>query len=151
MNLNLNTNMKMNRNRPRTSGFTLLEIMIVVSIISCLLAIAIPRFVRARSVSHQTTCINNLRQIRGAITQWALETKAGGTTSVQFADIQGYLRGSVIFTTNLEFPRWTEVFGDPQLTGALLDRITHQCHIIECHGDSPVAMHGIAIIASNKA
>jgi DNA replication protein DnaC len=47
-----------------------------------------------------------------------------------------YLRGSVIFTTNLEFPRWTEVFGDPQLTGALLDRITHQCHIIECHGDS---------------
>ena len=96
MNLNLNTNRKMNRNRPRTSGFTLLEIMIVVSIISCLLAIAIPRFVRARSASHQTTCINNLRQIRGAITQWALETKAGGTTSVQFADIQGYLRGSVI-------------------------------------------------------
>lgn len=47
-----------------------------------------------------------------------------------------YQRGSMIFTTNLEFPRWTEVFGDPQLTGALLDRITHQCHIIECHGDS---------------
>jgi DNA replication protein DnaC len=47
-----------------------------------------------------------------------------------------YQRGSMILTTNLEFPRWTEVFGDPQLTGALLDRITHQCHIIECHGDS---------------
>ncbi len=47
-----------------------------------------------------------------------------------------YQRGSMIFTTNLEFPRWTEVFGDAQLTGALLDRITHQCHIIECHGDS---------------
>lgn len=47
-----------------------------------------------------------------------------------------YQRGSMIFTANLEFPRWTEVFGDPQLTGALLDRITHQCHIIECHGDS---------------
>ncbi len=94
--MNLNTNMKMTRNRPHKSGFTLLEIMIVVSIISCLLAIAIPRFVRARSTSHQTTCINNLRQIRGAITQWALETKAGGTSSVQFSDIQGYLRGSVI-------------------------------------------------------
>ncbi len=47
-----------------------------------------------------------------------------------------YQRGAMIFTTNLEFPRWVEVFGDPQLTGALLDRITHQCHIIECHGDS---------------
>jgi len=47
-----------------------------------------------------------------------------------------YQRGSMIFTTNLEFAQWTEVFGDPQLTGALLDRITHHCHVIECHGDS---------------
>jgi len=47
-----------------------------------------------------------------------------------------YQRGSMIFTTNLEFSKWTEVFGDPQLAGALLDRITHHCHIIECHGDS---------------
>ena len=56
-----------------------------------------------------------------------------------------YQRGSMILTTNSEFPRWTEVFGDPQLTGALLDRITHHCHtpalacgasVIECHGDS---------------
>jgi DNA replication protein DnaC len=47
-----------------------------------------------------------------------------------------YQRGAMIFTTNLEFAKWTEVFGDPQLTGALLDRITHHCHIIECHGDS---------------
>jgi DNA replication protein DnaC len=47
-----------------------------------------------------------------------------------------YQRGSMIFTTNLEFAKWTEVFGDPQLTGALLDRITHHCHIIECHGES---------------
>ncbi len=88
--------MNTTRNTPRQSGFTLLEIMIVVSIISCLLAIAIPRFVRARSTSQQTTCLNNLRQIRAAITQWALETKARGTTSVQFSDIQGYLRGEVV-------------------------------------------------------
>ena len=47
-----------------------------------------------------------------------------------------YQRGSMIFTTNLEFAKWTEVFGDAQLTGALLDRITHHCHLIECHGDS---------------
>ncbi len=42
----------------------------------------------------------------------------------------------LMFTANLEFPRSAQVFGDPQLTGALLDHITHQCHLIECHGDS---------------
>ncbi len=47
-----------------------------------------------------------------------------------------YQRGSMILTTNLEFAKWTEVFGDAQMTGALLDRITHHCHIIECHGES---------------
>jgi len=47
-----------------------------------------------------------------------------------------YQRGSMVLTTNLEFAKWTEVFGDAQMTGALLDRITHHCHIIECHGES---------------
>lgn len=43
---------------------------------------------------------------------------------------------SVIVTTNLEFSRWTEVFHDAQLTAALLDRLTHRCHIFEHSGDS---------------
>lgn len=47
-----------------------------------------------------------------------------------------YLRGSLIITTNLEFARWGEVFGDERLTGALLDRLTHHCHILEFNGDS---------------
>jgi len=47
-----------------------------------------------------------------------------------------YERGSLIITTNLEFARWKEVFGDEALTGALLDRLTHRCHIIEMNGDS---------------
>lgn len=47
-----------------------------------------------------------------------------------------YERGSLIITTNLEFSRWAEVFGDEALTGALLDRLTHRCHIIEMNGDS---------------
>jgi DNA replication protein DnaC len=47
-----------------------------------------------------------------------------------------YERGSVLVTTNLDFARWTEIFGDARLTGALLDRLTHRCHIVEFQGDS---------------
>jgi transposase len=47
-----------------------------------------------------------------------------------------YLRGSLLVTTNLEFSRWLEVFGDERLTGALLDHLTHHCHVLEFNGDS---------------
>jgi DNA replication protein DnaC len=47
-----------------------------------------------------------------------------------------YERGSVLITTNLDFASWTDVFGDARLTGALLDRLTHRCHIVEFQGDS---------------
>ncbi len=49
---------------------------------------------------------------------------------------QKYLRGSLIVTSNLAFAEWTEVFGDPRLTSALLDRLTHRCHILEFSGES---------------
>jgi DNA replication protein DnaC len=45
-------------------------------------------------------------------------------------------RGSVIITTNLGFADWTKVFGDPIITAALLDRLTHKAHIINCNWDS---------------
>ena len=45
-------------------------------------------------------------------------------------------RGSVIITTNLEFSRWTEIFGDQMLTAALVDRLIHRSYILNMNGQS---------------
>jgi len=47
-----------------------------------------------------------------------------------------YEDGSVIVTTNLEFSRWSEVFGDATLTAALLDRLTHHSQVLLFEGES---------------
>jgi prepilin-type N-terminal cleavage/methylation domain-containing protein len=79
----------------KKSGFTLVEIMIVVAIIGLLAAIAIPNFVRARTTSQKNACINNLRQIDGAKQQWALETKQAATATPLYTDISVYLKNAV--------------------------------------------------------
>ena len=45
-------------------------------------------------------------------------------------------KGSVIVTTNLGFADWTQIFGDANLTAALLDRLTHKAHILNCNWES---------------
>lgn len=66
--------------------------MIVVAIIGLLAAIAIPNFVKARSTSQQNACINNLRQMDGAMEQYALENKLGSSSTYTLANLQPYIR-----------------------------------------------------------
>ena len=74
------------------SGFTLVEIMIVVALIGLLASIAVPNYVKARGNSQQSACVNNLRQIDGAAQTWALETKQPANGTYTLADLIPYIK-----------------------------------------------------------
>ena len=89
---------KLHKNR---SGFTLVEIMIVVAIIALLAAIAVPGFLRARKRSQATRILEDLRLIDAAIDQYAIETNKKAGDTADWADIQAYLKtGTRLYMSN---------------------------------------------------
>ena len=84
----------------RRGGFTLVEIMIVVAIIALLAAIAVPNFLRARKRSQATRILEDLRIIDSAIDQYAIEANKSGGATVNWTDIQSYVKkGSIIYNS----------------------------------------------------
>jgi prepilin-type N-terminal cleavage/methylation domain-containing protein len=90
----------MHSSHKTSGGFTLVEIMIVVAIIALLAAIAVPNFLRARKRSQATRILEDLRIIDSAIDQYAIENNKSGGATVNWTDIQAYLKkGSVIYNS----------------------------------------------------
>lgn len=86
--------MKMKLKQYSKAGFTLVEIMIVVAIIGLLAAIAIPNLNKARNTAQANACINNMKQISGAIDLFALENNKTDTDAVTANDIKAYIKGN---------------------------------------------------------
>ncbi|KAF0176588.1 MAG: Uncharacterized protein FD161_2950 [Limisphaerales bacterium] len=72
--------------------------MIVAAIIGLLAVIAIPNFVKTRATAQKNGCIGNLKQIDGAMNQWAVENKKAATDTYSLSDttLLAFIKGSLL-------------------------------------------------------
>ena len=99
--------MKLLTQSRKRSGFTLVEIMIVVAIIALLASIAVPNFLRARKRSQATRILEDLRVLDQATDEYAIENNKTSGANPVIGDLKNYLKtGSVLYTTT------ADLFGD---------------------------------------
>ncbi len=93
--INISLIMPLSRYSTAISGYTLVELMIAVTIIGLLAIMALPNFYRARTSTRKSSCMNNLRQIEAAVDRWVFENSIPeGTTASpsQEEEIYSYIR-----------------------------------------------------------
>jgi len=78
----------------KRAGFTLVEVMVVVTLVGMLAGISVPGWVKARDAANLNMIRTNLRMIDDVKAQWALDTRASNSTTPVDADLQGYVRGN---------------------------------------------------------
>jgi prepilin-type N-terminal cleavage/methylation domain-containing protein len=89
--------MKRTSKKNSRRAFTLIELMIVVTMVGVILNIAAPNLVRSRERARATACITNLRTIDGAKEQWALTTNAGPSAAAPLmATLTTYLKSQPV-------------------------------------------------------
>lgn len=112
----------------KSAGFTLVELMVVITIIALLASIAVPAFLRGRKRAQASRVINDLRQIESAVDQYALGNNLTAGSAVTTAAWSGYLkRGTVLYSTGLDV--LGNSYGDqtvdiaPKVPAATLERL----------------------------
>ena len=83
---------KMKIKQMRASGFTLVEIMIVVAIIGLLIAVAVPNFSKMRKDAQKTACHAQLKQIDGSKEMWAEQEKRADGDTPSESQVRAYFK-----------------------------------------------------------
>jgi prepilin-type N-terminal cleavage/methylation domain-containing protein len=85
------------------SGFTVVEIMIVVTIIALIASIAVPNYMRARKRSQALRILDEVKMLEHAIDQYTIENNRNGNTAIGPGDLAFFLpyikTGSALYTT----------------------------------------------------
>jgi len=93
-------------------GFTLVEIMIVVTIIALLAAIALPNFMRARERSEASRILNDLRLLNDAVDQYSVDNNKAPGESYAWSDVRNYIKtGTELYDA---FPKNGTKVGTPR-------------------------------------